>query len=262
MTDFTLHDRPVDRDRMISGIGVALIHVALGWALLNGLGFSPQRLVEAPLEAFDIAEKPPVPPPPPLMEKPANAPEKSGRASPANLKSKATPVVAPTPEIVLPIPQVIVAAPTPAVGDDRSSGNSNRKGPGTGSGGIGDGTGSGGWGDGPGGGGGGRPARLVRGGLGDLACRTPETGCPSVEVGIRFVVLPDGRAHDCVVTRSSGDRYADRFTCERIEQRLRYEPARDRSGRKVAQVISGIQEFEEVVAEPDPIDGEPPRRRY
>lgn len=252
MAGFSLHDSPVDRDRVISGLGVAAIHVALGWALLNGLGFSPQRLVQAPLEAFDLAETPPEPPPPPSMEKPAHAPEKSGRASPPNLKSKATPVAAPTPEVVLPIPPLIATAPTPAAGIDRSSGNADRVGPGTGSGGIGDGTGSGGWGDGPGGGGGGRPARLVRAGLGDLPCRTPETGCPSVEVGIRFVVQPDGRAHDCVVTRSSGDPYTDRFTCERIEQRLRYDPARDPSGRKIAQVISGVQEFEEVVAEPDP----------
>lgn len=262
MAGFSLHDRPVDRDRMISGAGVILIHVALAWALLNGLGFSPQKLVEAPLEAFDIAEKPPVPPPPPPMEKPANAPEREGRASPPNLKSKATPVVAPTPEVVLPLPQIIVTAPTPAAGNDSSSGNSDRAGPGTGSGGVGDGTGSGGWGDGPGGGGGGRPARLVRGGLGDLPCRTPEVGCPSVEVGIRFLVQPDGRVRDCVVTRPSGDRYADRFTCERIEQRLRYDPARDPRGRKIAQVVNGVQEFEAVVAEPDPEDDDRPRRRY
>lgn len=254
MAGFTLHDRTVDRERMISGVGVALVHALLGWALLTGLGVRPERLVEVPLEVFDLSVKPPEPPPPPVMEKPARAPEREGRASPPNLKSKATPVAAPTPVVILPVPPVIVTAPTPAAGDDRSSGNSDRVGPGTGSGGIGDGTGSGGWGDGPGGGGGGRPAELVRGGLGDIACRTPETGCPSIEVGIRFVVQPDGRAHDCVVTRSSGDSYADRITCERIEQRLRYDPARDRAGRKVAQVIRGVQEYAEVVAEADPDD--------
>lgn len=242
MAGFSLHDRTIDRDRIVSGVVVVLIHVALGWALLNGLGFSPQRLVEAPLEAFDIAEKPPIPPPPPIMEKPANAPEREGRASPPNLKSKATPVVAPTPEVVLPVPPLIVAAPTPAVGDDRSSGNSNRVGPGTGSGGIGDGTGSGGWGNGPGGGGGGRPARLVRAGLGGNQCE-PGEPCPPRTVGIRFTVGVDGHAHGCSVTASSGDRALDVYTCRKIEERLRYEPARDRSGRKIPQVINGEHEW-------------------
>lgn len=242
MAALTLHDRPIDRERAISALGVALVHALLGWALLAGLGVRPQALVEVPMAVFDLAEKPPVPPPPPPMEKPARAPDREGRASPPNLKSKATPVAAPTPEVILPVPPVVIAALTPSVGDDRSSGNSDRIGPGTGSGGTGDGTGSGGWGNGPGGGGGGRPAQLVRSGLGGNQCE-PGAPCPPRTVGIRFTVGIDGRAHGCEVTVTSGDRTLDAYTCQKIEQRLRYEPARDRRGRKVPEIVSGEHEW-------------------
>ena len=250
MTRFTLHDRIVDRDRIVSGVGVALVHAALGWALLTGLGAGPERLIEAPLQVFDLSVTRPEPPPSPVAEKPARAPQKEGRAAPPNLRSKATPVAAPTPEVVLPITPPIVTAPTPAAGIDRSSGNADRAGPGTGRDGYGDGTGSGGWGDGPGGGGGGHPARLIRSGLGGGHC-DPGAPCPYRVVGIRFTVGTDGRAHGCRVTATSGDRALDAFTCRRIEDRLRYDPARDRWGRKVPEVVSGEHEWLPRDSDPD-----------
>lgn len=242
MAGFILHDRRIDRERLLSGVGVVLVHAALGWALLTGLGASPAALVEVPMAAFNLAPEPPVPPPPQPQPQPARAPEREGRASPPNLKSKATPVAAPTPEVIMPVPPLIVAAATPALGDDRSSGNADRVGSGTGSGGYGDGTGSGGWGNGPGGGGGGRPAHLIRSGLGGNQCE-PGAPCPPRTVGIRFTVGVDGRAHACQVTATSGDRSLDAYTCRKIEERLRYDPARDRAGRKISQVVDGEHEW-------------------
>lgn len=244
MATFTLHERRIDRDRLVSGLGVAAIHVGLGWALLTGLGVSPQTLVENPLVAFNLADQPPIPPPPPIMEKPATAPEREGRASPPNLKSKATPVVAPTPEVRMPIPPVMNTAPTPAAGSDSTSGNSNRIGPGTGSGGIGDGTGSGGAGDGSGGGGGGRAAYPVSSQLGNVDCDGEGSTCSSVEITLRFIVGIDGRVSNCQVVRRSGDAQVDREACPRAERRLRFRPELDPRGRAIPARITWIHEFD------------------
>lgn len=243
MSSFRLHPQAIDRERLLSGVAVAIVHVALGWALLSGLGVSPQRLVAVPLAAFDVTPPEPAPPPPPPARREARAPREEGRAAPPNLTSRATPVAAPTPQVVLPVPPTIVTAPTPAVGDNASSGAADQAGPGTGSGGIGDGTGSGGRGTGPGGGGGGRPAVPRNSSLGTLDCADPESTCSTVEVTMRFTVGADGRVSGCQLLVASRDRQANREACPRAERRLRFRPALDARGKKVATVVTWEHEF-------------------
>ncbi|MES2753877.1 MAG: energy transducer TonB [Pseudomonadota bacterium] len=232
-----------DRDRVVSALGVALIHAALGWALLTGLGVSVPSVVEEQLALFDVTLPQPTPVVPP-PDRAQRAPERSGRASPPNLKSVATPIVAPPPVIPFP-PPPIVAAPVARDGDDPTAGAAPVAGPGYGAGGEGDGTGSGGYGDGAGGGGrGGTPLRLLKGRLSDddypeaaLAVRASGT------VSLRFVVGVDGRARDCRVTRSSGNAALDETTCRLIQQRLRYRPSRDARGRPYPDIVTGTQEW-------------------
>ncbi len=52
-------------------------------------------------------------------------------------------------------------------------------------------------------------------------------------VWVRFAVETNGHATNCAVTRSSGHAELDEATCRVIEQRYRYKPAADRSGRPV-----------------------------
>src|SRR6185369_12656619 len=73
--------------------------------------------------------------------------------SPKNIKSEATPVVAPKPKVETPPVNPIAAAEIPRQGNAPTQGASNVVGPGTGAGGTGTGTGSGTGGTGPGGGG-------------------------------------------------------------------------------------------------------------
>lgn len=247
MTGFTPHAQRIDRDRVISAVGVAIVHAALGWALLTGLGVSiPDKAQEA-LAAFDVTDPPPPPPvPPPNPPRPAHerAPRKEGAAAPPNLKSRATEVTAPVTPI--PIPPPVVVTPLPGPGADATSGNAARIGPGTGSGGFGTGTGSGRYGDGPGGGGaGGRPLRWLSGRINDSdypmsALRAEASG----SVGLRFVVGVDGRVTRCDVTRSSGNRALDTTTCALIQQRFRYRPATDRDGRPHPDVVTGEHVWE------------------
>src|SRR4051812_37979048 len=113
MTEFVLHPRSIDRERAASAVAVALVHVALGWALLTGLGVSIPEKAQEVLATFNVLEPPPPPVPPqdpprPLTER---APEKEGAAAPPNLKSRATEITAPETPVRIPPPVVVAEFP-------------------------------------------------------------------------------------------------------------------------------------------------------
>ena len=235
-------DRALKQERMQSALGVAAMHALLGYALITGLGVEIGEPAPAPLKLFDVV----VEPPPAPVEVPVQAqvasPAQEGAAAPPNLKATASPVVAPKPEIELKIPPAVVAAPVPGVGAQAAAGVSLLPGPGSGSGGIGNGVGSGGRGEGTGGGGALARAKLLKGRIVDAdyprAARQAEIGGTVI---VRFKVGTDGRASACKVSRSSGHPELDATTCRLIEQRFRYEPARDASGKPVADLLGWKQ---------------------
>lgn len=247
MQGFALHPPRLDRERVTSAVAVAVVHVALGWALLTGLGVSIPEKTQEVLETFNVLSpppprpEPPQQPPKPLKER---APQKEGAAAPPNIKSRATEVVAPKTEVPIPPPVIVAEKPGPAL--DPTQGNAPIFGPGTGAGGIGDGTGSGRYGDGPGGGGGGgTPLRLISGRIKNSdypreAFATRAQG----SVGLSFVVGTNGRVTSCTVTRSSGNRALDNTTCRLISERFRYRPATDRFGRPYPQTVTGEHVWE------------------
>jgi protein TonB len=253
-----------NRDRIKSMIGVAALHVLLGYALINGLGVKVVSRVEESLTLFDVAV--PLPPPPSKAASPSRAEverarpkDPEGAASAANLRDTPTEIVAPKPEIRLPPPPPIVAAPAAGEGNAAAAGAADVRGPGTGSGGQGTGLGSGLRGNGTGGGDGGRGARArwVRGRISetDYPRRAFEAGVGGT-VYLRFVVAPDGRVSDCAVTRSSGSAELDATTCRLIKRRFHYRPARDAQGKAIADVVRGEHVWE-LGPEPPPIDVEP-----
>jgi periplasmic protein TonB len=218
-------------ERIKSAVAVAGFHALLGYAFIAGLGVDVAERAGETLKLFDVAE----PPPPPIeqvipAERRTEAPE--GEAAPPNLKSKATPVVAPKPRVPLEVPPPVTAAPTPAQGSEASSGAAPVPGPGTGAGGVGTGTGSGGQGDGTGGGGLRQRARLLRG---ELSRADYPRAARRAGIGGRVVVRIDvgtnGRVSACSIVQSSGNADLDETSCRLIRQRYRYEPARDAQGR-------------------------------
>lgn len=248
-------DRDDRAERVASVAAVAAIHAALGWALLSGLGVPLAKVIDDPLAAFDVT---PPPPPRPVEPPPETRPqprERSGRASPPNLKANATELVAPD---VISLPPPVVVAPIARTGADPNAGNAPVVGPGYGAGGVGDGTGSGGYGNGAGGGGGGgQPLRFLRGRIDDDDYpRAAIEARASGVVTIRFTVGVDGRATGCRVTRSSGNAALDDTTCRLIEKRLRYRPSLDARGRPYADTVTGTQEWSlhERMARPDEQD--------
>ncbi|MEP9400962.1 TonB family protein [Sphingomonas sp. VNH70] len=214
------------------------LHVLLGWALIVGLGVDVPRAAQSALATFDILPPPPDPPPPPPVPQVVRQGRPEGRAAPPNIRSKATEIVAAPPAVPLPVPPPVVTAPVAGPGNDASSGATDTVGPGTGAGGIGDGLGSGGEGDGDGSGGGDTPPEQIAGSMqGARLPRELEEYGFEGSVEVDYLVEPNGRATDCRIRRSSGNRAIDIETCRQIERAFRFRPSRDARGRAVPAVM-------------------------
>ncbi|WP_240309523.1 MULTISPECIES: energy transducer TonB [Sphingomonas] len=237
----SLHDR---RDSARSFAIVALVHVALGWALLTGLGVTPvPAALQQPLAVISLRDEPPPPPPvvPMTPEKkptPSHKPkDPEGAAAPPNKRNTPTPVVAPKPLIVLPPPPPLPAAPVAGQGTAPAAGAAPVIGPGTGRGGVGNGLGSGLSGDGTGGGGGGGSEDGPEYLGGELAWSdvppAVQAQRPSGRVFFRLRVSRFGQVTDCRIVRSSGSPGLDAATCQGALRKLRFGPAVDRAGRPI-----------------------------
>jgi protein TonB len=217
---------------------VAAIHAVLLFALLHMSGRIDLTDPQATLRVFDVnAPTPPPPPPPPRQREQPKPREKEGGSAPKNIKSEATPVVAPKPRIETPPVQPVVAAEIPRQGTAPTQGASDVRGPGTGAGGAGTGTGSGSGGNGPGGGGGGVavPASLVRGiGGRDYPAAVRASWPRGGTVYLRLRIEANGRPSRCDVMRSFGSPSIDQWTCSLVMQRGQFRPALDARGVPVA----------------------------
>jgi protein TonB len=223
------------QNRIRGGAIALLVEGLIGYGLILGFSVDVKARIDEQLKIFNLAAKPP---PPPLVKpkpKETHSKKASGEASPKNIKSKATEIVAP--ELPPPIPPPVIAAPRPFVGNEASTGATQERGPGTGAGGFGYGTGSGGEGEGEGGE---TPPRWKSGKIKDSDfsaiardIRFAATGSASFEVSVVYTVQPNGRATNCVVTRASGNPTFDQTTCRLIEERMRFKPMLDQSGRAV-----------------------------
>lgn len=231
-----------NRDKGGAMLGVVAIHAGLAFALLHLSGTIDVTHPERALEVFDLTDvKPPPPPPPPPQQAQKPKPKEKEGGAPANIKSEATPVVAPKPRIELPVTPPIAVTETPRQGAAPTQGAAAVRGPGTGAGGTGTGTGTGsGAGAGGGGGEGTRPT-MVRGIVGrdyppQIRRRWPRGGA----IFLRLWIEPNGRPSKCDVMRSYGDPVADQWTCSLIMERGMFRPGTKR-GQPVADWYGYVQ---------------------
>jgi protein TonB len=228
------------KDRGGAIAAVVAIHAALLFALLHISGRLDIGDAQRVLRVFDVSPlKPPPPPPPPQARIQRKPKQKEGGSAPKNIKSEATPVVAPTPKIVIPTPPTIAAAVTPRQGTAPTQGAASVRGPGTGAGGVGSGTGSGAGGTGPGGGGDSgvtEPPRLVTPVLRerDLPRELLDRWPRRATVFLRLRVDSRGFISECSVDRGTGVQAIDSSMCNLAHDRLRFRPALNRSGQAVA----------------------------
>jgi protein TonB len=220
-------------------IAAAAVNAAMLLAFLQMSGKIDLAEPQSALRVFDVGQKPPPPPPPPPPQQQQQKPkEKEGGSAPKNIKSEATPVVAPKPRIETPPVQKIAATETPRQGTAPTQGASNVRGPGTGAGGTGTGTGSGAGGTGTGGGGEGAayPPRLVTPVLRgrDLGRALLDQWPRGTPVFLRLRVDAQGYVSECDVTRGTGVPTIDAAMCNIAHERLRFRPALNRNGQPVA----------------------------
>ncbi|MEO8453598.1 MAG: hypothetical protein ABI454_00415, partial [Sphingomicrobium sp.] len=98
------------KDRGGAIAAVIAIHAVLLLAFLRMSGTIDLGETQRVLRVFDVNALKPPPPPPPPQQLPRPRPrEKEGGAAPKNIKSEATPVVAPKPRIETPPIQKIAA---------------------------------------------------------------------------------------------------------------------------------------------------------
>lgn len=213
--------------RLRALVGVLVIHSLVLVAVL----LSPTSSMTGPAEevrAFDVSLEDP---PPPTEPVPGDlSPEASGEPGD---RAEPTQVVAPEPVVVIDSPQPILASPVAGTGAEAASGAA-----------VGEGSSAGGEGSGSGGGGSVTRAVLTSGSI--TAADYPRAAAKARAEGaatVRFIVDPVGRPRDCRIVVTSGHALLDTATCRLIEERFRYEPARDARGNSVADVAGWQQRW-------------------
>ena len=210
-------------DRLKSATAVVLIHAVVGYAILNAFDFHPGDVVKSSLSSLnviDVSISPIV-----VHEKLKQAtPELEGAASAANLKKTSAPREAPKRIIEIPQPKSLPAAPKAGSGSENDAGAGDMPGPGTGGGGI------------------ASRAKLVGGRITNTDY--PKSATSARQGGsatVHFTVGANGRPSKCRVVKSSGNADIDATTCRLIEQRFRYEPARNKAGHPISDVTGWQQ---------------------
>jgi protein TonB len=224
------------RERAYALAAVAVVQLALGFALLSGLRVPVVRSADVVQRLIDVAlPKPPPPATPPVVEiKPRPVRHLSSsapKAEPKPLGGSPGPQPAHAPPSVTP---VVAVRPTVA-----PSGGGSGTGPAVGSG-AGGGTGGQGYGADDGG----TDLEQIAGDIvmRDYPRHLAETGVGG-RVGVVFTVQVNGHVTGCRVTRSSRIPELDALTCRLIEQRFRFRPSTDRYGRPISEEVDFDQDW-------------------
>ena len=226
-----------NRDKSGAIALVAAIHAALLFAFLHMSGKIDLADPQSALKMFDVNTPEPPPPPPPQQQREQQKPKEKEGGSPANVRSQATPVVAPKPQVEPQRPNPIAVTETPNQGAAPTQGAANVRGPGTGAGGTGTGTGTGsGTGNGGGDGGVADPPHLISPVLTgrDIPRELLQQWPGGTPVFLRLRVNPQGYVSECNVLRGTGVAAIDNTMCNIAHDRLRFRPAVNRSGQAVA----------------------------
>ena len=211
---------------------IVLMHLAVFYFLVRGLAPTAVASVEqSVVSAFTVTVSAPEEPPEPVSEA---QPQPEGAEGDPGREAVPQPVTAPSPRISTQYDEPMPRASS--TGEADTSGATDA-GEGTGASGTGLGTGSGLGGGGQGGGGAATQPEIISGQLNSASDFPIPPGGREARIGtsviVRVTVLPDGRATDCRVYRSSSFPETDAAVCKLVVERLRFRPAIDASGEPV-----------------------------
>ena len=211
--------KQMSSNRTAAIIIVALIHIALGYALVTGLAYNVIKKAAEDLKTFDVEEEPPPPPEEPPPPPDTNTPPPPQIVAPPSIVriESPAPSIVTTPVIT---PQVITPTARPAPTTKSCPGGStvavSQTCPPVVS-----------------------QAARAKANLNSLfstddypqsAIRNEEQGTTAVRLGVGT----DGRVTDCSITSSSGSTALDNATCSIIRRRARYTPAQDQAGNPIS----------------------------
>lgn len=193
---------------MIAIVIVALIHIAVGYALITGLAYSAAKKLVERVTTVDIEEPEPEPeeePPPP--EPDTAPPPPVAPPPPINIAVAPPPiqvqtVIPPPAPVARVVPPPAPPAPPPPPSQARGASTRNESS----------------W------------ARRIQENYPSRAQREGTEGT----VGVRVTVTPDGRATNCSVTSSSGSGVLDEAACSGMERYARFNPALDAAGNEIS----------------------------
>lgn len=194
-------DQSMSGNKITALIIVALIHVAVGYALVTGLAYSAAKQILKKVTTVDIKEpeKPKEPPPPPpkqIAPPPVVVPPPKVNVAVSAPVIDVVPVAPPPPPVPVLAPPAPVAPPPPRFTPKQPAPKGN---PGN-------------W--------------ATPNDYPSRALREEREGV----TGFRVTVGPDGRVSDCQITSSSGSPDLDQTACDKIRQRARFNPATDGEG--------------------------------
>lgn len=199
--------KEMSSNRTVAIIIVALLHVALGYALITGLAYNVIKKAAEDLKTFDVEEPPPPPeePPPPPENVPETPPPPEIAAPPPLVRTPMQSTMTAPPPPPNPPPPTPVYRPAPPAPPAPPP-----------------------------------PPRRIepKSAVGSLQGLIREDDYPAsaIEneeqgtVAVSLSIGTNGRVSGCSVTRSSGSRTLDSTTCRVLTSRARFTPAQDSSG--------------------------------
>ena len=199
-------DQQMSGNKIVAIIIVALIHVAVGYALITGLAYNAVKKAIERVTTVDINEPPPPPPETPPPPEPNTPPPPVAPPPPINI-SVAPPPIQVQPNIPPPAPPALIVPPAAPVAPPAPP-----------------------------------PPRFTpkppqpKGNPGSWATTDdyPSRALREEKEGVtRFsvTVSAEGRVTNCTVTGSSGTPELDDAACRAITRRARFNPATDGEGK-------------------------------
>ena len=210
-------DQQMSTNRIVAIVIVALIHIALGYALITGLAYSAVENIVERVTTVDIEEPPPPEeePPPPPEPQPESSPPPivappppvSVATNPPQIRTQVDiPPAAPV-AVRLPPPAPVATTPPPPPpppppSQARAASPQNQS----------------------------RWAQRIQDNYPSRAIRQEEEGT----VTMRVTIEPNGRVGSCSVTGSSGSSTLDNAACQGMQRYARYNPALNDAGNPVS----------------------------
>jgi protein TonB len=199
-------------NRVIAIILVALIHIAVGYAMVTGLAYQAYKKAIERVTTVNVNEPPPPPPKTPPPPPPTNAPPPPVAPPPPISISVAPPPIQTQPNIPPPAPiqlQVPPPAPVPpppAPSKARGATPKNQQ-------------------------------RWTQRIMDNYPPRSLSEGKEGT-VGVRVTIGTNGRVASCTVTSSSGTSDLDRGACDGLQRYAEFNPALDSAGNPITDSYS------------------------